>query len=34
MISESFDDNPEVGSSTKSIEGSLISSKAMFSLFL
>ena len=33
MISESFEDNPEVGSSTKSMEGSLISSKAILSLF-
>ncbi len=34
MFSESLEDNPEVGSSTNIIEGSLMSSKAIFNLFL
>lgn len=34
MFSESLEDKPEVGSSTKRTEGSRISSKAIFNLFL
>ncbi len=34
IVSESFDDRPEVGSSRKSTDGSLISSSAILSLFL
>ena len=33
MISESLEDRPEVGSSTNKMDGSLISSRAIFNLF-